>query len=73
MQLILEDRQLLGSARITKTCTAINGGFEVQLTSLDTANLHGTYNLHFCMKDASGLSYRKLVGVLIVRPTVKEK
>lgn len=71
MQLILEDKQLIGTAKKIKTCTAIDGGFEVRLTSTDTSSLHGTYNLHFRMKDASGLSHRKLAGVLIVRPAVQ--
>ncbi len=71
MQVILEDQKLLGTARLTKNCTLSDGCFQVQLTSNDTAGLHGTYNMHFRMKDADGLSYRKLAGILIVRRTVQ--
>ena len=71
MQLILEDRQLRGVAKLTKNCTAIDGGFEVRLTSVNTSSLHGTYDIHFRMKDSDGLSYRKLAGVLIVRQAVQ--
>ncbi|MDE5754301.1 MAG: hypothetical protein K2H89_07165 [Oscillospiraceae bacterium] len=71
MQLILEDQKLLGTAKLTKNCTFSDECFHVQLTSNDTANLHGTYYMHFRLKDASGLSYRKLAGVLIIRPSVQ--
>ncbi|MDE6730057.1 MAG: hypothetical protein K2J71_04700 [Oscillospiraceae bacterium] len=71
MQLILEDQKLLGTAKLTKNCTFSDGCFQAQLTSNDTAGLHGTYYMHFRLKNADGLSYRKLAGVLIVRPTVQ--
>ncbi|MDE6729716.1 MAG: hypothetical protein K2J71_02945 [Oscillospiraceae bacterium] len=71
MQLILEDQKLLGTARLTKNCTFSDGCFQVQLTSNNTANLHGTYYMHFCMKDTNGLNYRKLAGILIVRRSIQ--
>ena len=71
MQIILEDQKLLGTARLTKNCTFSDGCFQVQLTSNDTAGLHGTYYMHFLLKDANGLKYRKLTGTLIVRRSVQ--
>ncbi|MDE7121358.1 MAG: hypothetical protein K2O42_04270 [Oscillospiraceae bacterium] len=71
MQIILEDKKLLGTAKLTKNCTFSEGCFQVQLTSDDTADLHRTYYMHFSLKDTSGLSYRKLTGILIVRRTAQ--
>ncbi len=71
MQVILEDQKLLGTAKKIKDCVLSDGCFKVQLTSADTSGLNGVYNMHFRMKDADGLSHRKLYGILIVRRTVQ--
>ena len=71
MELILEDQNKINIVRKVKSCTAIDGGFTVQLTSADTSDLHGVYNLHFKMKAANGLIYRKLAGELIIVRTVQ--
>ena len=71
MQVILEDQKLLGTAKKIKDCVLSDDCFKVQLTSEDTSILNGVYNMHFRMKDANGLSHRKLYGVLIVKRTVQ--
>jgi len=73
MQLILEDQKVLGVAKVIKNCTfsAENSCFETQLTSAETSNLNGIYNMHFRLKDSSGLSYRKIAGILIVKRAVQ--
>lgn len=71
MQMILEDHELLGTAAKSKDCTLSGDCFQIQLTSADTAGLHGIYNMHFRLKDSDGLYYRKLAGILIVKRTVQ--
>lgn len=71
MRLILEDIKIPGSIAFPKDCavhTFEDGahGFSVQLDSADTANLCGTYTMHFIMTGADGREYRKLVGTLVV-------
>lgn len=72
MQVLLEDQKFLGVDKVIKDCILSDSGcFEVQLTSSETAKLYGIYNLHFRMKDAEGLNYRKLAGTLIVKRAVQ--
>ena len=63
MMLIVENQDGLV---LPKACTLSGQTFSVQLTSEDTANLTGLYQLHFCLTDADGLKYRKIVGTLHV-------
>ena len=63
MMLIIENQNGLV---LPKACTLSGQTFSVQLTSEDTANLTGLYQLHFCLTDADGLNYRKIVGTLHV-------
>ncbi len=74
MQMILSDLETPGTSVLTKTCTALSSktGFEVTLTSKDTRALSGTFLLHFRLIDENGLSYRKLMGVLTVKPCPQE-
>lgn len=71
MVMQLEEQRIPGSICMTKPCALSDGVFTVQLTSTDTANLQGAYNLHFVMTDTGGLVYRKLTGVLTVNPVPK--
>lgn len=63
MSLIVENQNGLV---LQKACTLSGQIFSVQLTSGDTADLAGTYQMHFCLTDAGGLKYRKIVGTLHV-------
>ena len=60
MQVILEDQKLLGTAKKIKDCVLSDGCFKVQLTSADTFGLSGVYNMHFRMKDITGV----IVGIM---------
>lgn len=71
MQLIVAPMSTPTEAAIVKDCTAVDGGFEVQLTHKDTAKLSGDYALHFALTDADGLVYRNLCGMLWVHPTAQ--
>ena len=71
MVMQLEEQKIPGSVRLTKTCTLSDDSFSVQLTSMDTADLQGSHNLHFVMTDGNGLTYRKLVGTLTVHSVPK--
>ncbi len=56
------------TAVIRKECSRTDNGFQVQITSSDTSKLNeGAYRLNFRMKDANGLSYIKLSGLIYVR------
>lgn len=51
-----------------KECTATDSGFQVQITSNETANLtEGAYRMNFKMTDSGGLTYIKLSGLAYVR------
>ncbi|MBE6851760.1 MAG: hypothetical protein E7504_08595 [Ruminococcus sp.] len=56
---------------LNKECTAVEGGFEVTITSAETVDWNGDYDLHFALYDASGLIHRKLYGTLHVKPVAK--
>lgn len=40
-------------------------------TGTDTSPLLDVYNIHFALRDAAGLTYRKLSGTLTIRRTVQ--
>lgn len=70
MRLVLEDISAPGSVAFSKSCTrkdvGTQLGYTVQLTSSETAQLCGTYTMHFILTDADDAEFRKLVGTLIV-------
>ena len=77
MKMILEDISVAGSIAIPpKECSKIAGEdetvFTVQLTSVDTENLSGTYRLHFVLTE-NDLQYKKLTGTLTVIPVAHEQ
>lgn len=54
---------------LNKQCTELEDGtgFEVQITSADTAELSGIYKIYFQLTDTNELKYKKLYGTLLVR------
>jgi len=68
--LVLE--QFPDSEKFTKPCTVTENGFEVQLTSQDTAALSGLYQMSFVITDSTGLNHITLKGSLHVRMTSQE-
>lgn len=70
MRLVLEDVSAPGSVAFSKSCTRKDKGgrlgYSVQLGSSETAQLCGTYTMHFILTDAENAEHRKLVGTLIV-------
>ena len=71
MLCIIEDSSVDGAVVLSKSCTKEDNSFRIQLTSEETAALSGTYKIHFRMTDADGLQYRKLAGMLTVRPVAQ--
>lgn len=73
MQLILASWDKKDAAVLCKDCVPLSdgSGFHVTLTSADTGGLSGTFAMHFCMMDAGQSRYRKLSGVLVVRPAAQ--
>lgn len=67
MQVIISPKADPQRTVICKTCTPVSGGFEVTVTSEDTARLvEKTYVMQFRLIGADGLSRRKLCGILYV-------
>jgi hypothetical protein len=75
MVMLIEEQKVPGAVALAKQCIAHVGSgpdmyFTVQLTSTDTAQLCGTYRLHFIMT-LSSTDYEKLTGTLHVRQMVR--
>ena len=64
MDIVLEPKYTPGTAVLTKACSKYSRtdeeGFTVQLTSDETANLLGVYNVFFIMKDQNDKRHIKL-------------
>ena len=76
MRLVIEDMASPGSVALVKACTEHEFpmgvlGYEVQLVSSETAQLCGTYTLHFILDNGTD-EMRKLVGTLQVLDIPKE-
>ena len=81
MRLVLEDISAAGSAAMVRACEAFEEeqedgtvirGFQIQLSTEDTAVLCGTYKLHFILTDTAGNEQRKLIGMLTVLDSPEE-
>ena len=74
MVLLLEEHTVQGAVALEKQCLGHGGSFEtyftVQLDTADTAQLCGTYRMHFIMTVGT-VQYEKLTGTLHVRPYVR--
>lgn len=68
MTLIIADAKKPEEAVVSKQCDRIDGGFTVTITNEDTQDLKGSYLIHFGMANTSNEIYRKLAGILKVRP-----
>ena len=73
--MLLEEHKVQGAAALTKAAsfvedTILGQHFRLQLDTADTAQLCGTYRLHFIMTIGS-MQYEKLTGTLHVRPYVR--
>lgn len=71
MRLIVARRSSPTVAVLVKECTATAAGFTVAITSEETADWNGAYQLHFALYDAAGLIYRKLAGEIWAHPVPK--
>jgi hypothetical protein len=71
LSLILESPEFPEQAVLTKTGTASEKGFSVQLTSEDTKELTGIYRLHVCLKSNNGLKYKKMTCNVNVIPVAE--
>ena len=68
MQFILARNSDPTTAILRKACNKVDNGFEVTLTSEDTAGLaEGIYQMHFRLLGADFLDRRKLYGLLYVK------
>ena len=76
MRLVLENLSVPGSVALVKQCQPFGDetglGWNVVLTSEETAALLGTYRMHFILTSPSDLEYRKLVGTLHVLDVPQE-
>lgn len=69
MRLVVAEEENPKAAELVKDCEVADGAFAVVLTSKETADWQGGYELHLALYDAEGLIYRKLAGTLWVKPT----
>lgn len=77
MRLVIEPRYTPGKAVFTKECMHYENadgseGYRVQLTTLETRNLCGSYLMHFILSDSTYWVYRNLVVPLEVLPSPQE-
>ena len=76
MRVVLENLSVPGSVALVKQCQPFGDetglGWNVVLTSEETAALLGTYRMHFILTSPSDLEYRKLVGTLHVLDVPQE-
>ena len=70
MQIIISKLKSPEMPILSKKCTKADNKFQVQITSLETKNLHeGIYRISFVMTDKNELEYIKLSGIAYVRST----
>lgn len=72
MRLILEKKSTPGGIVLQKICERSGNTFRVQLTSENTKNLSGAYQVYFSVTAPDGLKYKKITGTLIVAPAPQE-
>ncbi len=69
MRLVVAKEETPKTAVLVKDCEVVDGAFSVVLTSKETADWQGGYELHLALYDIEGLVYRKIAGTLWVKPT----
>jgi hypothetical protein len=77
MRLVLEEKYNPGEYVMRRDCFHVQDPdgtdvYQVNLTSVDTRYLCGTYNMYFILRDASGFDHKNLVGTLVVLPSPEE-